>query len=51
MYATGRHTDPPEVHFPTEGENGSSPRRIRGSKLEAAPFLYALPVYRYNSKL
>ncbi len=50
IYATGRRTEPPEVHFPTETGNDNNPRRTRESKLEAAPFLYALPVvYRYNS--
>jgi hypothetical protein len=49
IYATGRRTEPAEVHFPTEQGNGGNPRRIRESKLEAAPFLHALPVYRYNS--
>jgi hypothetical protein len=49
IYATGRRTDAPEVQFPTEQENSSHPRRIRVSKLEAVPFLRALPVYRYNS--
>jgi hypothetical protein len=49
IYATGRRTDPPEVHFPVEAENEDKPQRIRESKLEAAPFLHALPVYRYNS--
>jgi hypothetical protein len=49
IYATGRRTEPPQVQFLTEGENGSNARRIRETKLEAAPFLHALPVYRYNS--
>jgi hypothetical protein len=49
IYATGRRTEPPEVHFPTDPEDDGNPRRIRASKLEAAPFLHALPVYRYNS--
>jgi hypothetical protein len=47
MYATGRRTESPEVRFPTDPKNDNNPRRIRESKLEAAPFLHALPVYRY----
>jgi hypothetical protein len=49
IYAAGRRAESPEVYFPTEGEKDTSSRRIRESKLEAAPFLHALPVYRYNS--
>jgi hypothetical protein len=48
IYATSRRTKLPEVHFPADAENDISPRRIRESKLEAAPFLRALPVYRYR---
>jgi hypothetical protein len=49
IYATGRHHEPPDVHFPADAENDNNLRRVRESKLEAAPFLHALPVYRYNS--
>jgi hypothetical protein len=48
MYATGRHHQPPEVHFPVETETENKPQRRRESKLEAEPFLSALPVYRYR---
>jgi len=47
IYAIGRRTEPPEVRFPADAENDASPRRIRESKLEMAPLLSALPVYRY----
>jgi hypothetical protein len=49
IYATGRRTEPPEVRFPAEAGTEDKRQRIRESKLEAAPFLHALPVYRYNS--
>jgi hypothetical protein len=48
MYATGRHPQEPEVHFPLKTEPPSKPQRTRKSKLEVAPFLHALPVYRYS---
>jgi hypothetical protein len=48
MYATGRHHQPPEIHFPVETETENKPQRTRASKLEAEPFLSALPVYRYR---
>jgi hypothetical protein len=48
IYATGRHTEPPQVQFLAEGENDSNPRRIRASKLETQPLLRSLPVYRYS---
>jgi len=48
IYATGRRTQPPEVHFPAQAENDSKPTRARKSKLEPHPFLRVLPVYRYN---
>jgi hypothetical protein len=46
IYATGRRTEPAEVHFPADA-NDSQPKRIRASKLEVEPFLHSLPVYRY----
>jgi hypothetical protein len=48
MYATGRHHQPPEIHFPVETETENKPQRTRASKLEAEPFLRSLPVYRYR---
>jgi hypothetical protein len=46
IYATGRHHEPPEVHFP--GPDDSTERkRARASKLEPEPFLRSLPVHRY----
>ena len=49
IYAIGRHAEPPQIQFPKTRENDLHSRRIRESKLEAVPFLRALPVYRYNS--
>jgi hypothetical protein len=46
IYATGRRTEPPEVHFPADADD-SEPKRTRKSKLEPQPFLRSLPVYRY----
>jgi hypothetical protein len=48
MYATGRHHQPPEVHFPLETETTNKPQRTRESKLEPEPYLRSLPVYRYR---
>ena len=48
MYATGRHPQQPEVHFPVRIENPNEPQRTRASKLEPLPFLNSLPVYRYR---
>jgi hypothetical protein len=48
IYATGRRTEPPQVHFPVEAENEDKPQRIRKSKREPQPFLRSLPVYRYT---
>lgn len=48
IFATGRRAQAPEVYFPTDAENDGNPRRRRESKLEPAPFLRSLPVYRYN---
>jgi hypothetical protein len=47
IYATGRRTEPPEVHFPAPND-AAEPRRMRESKLEPESFLRALPVYRYR---
>ena len=47
LYATGRRSEPPEVHFPADTD-GSKPKRTRASKLESEPFLQSLPVYRYR---
>jgi hypothetical protein len=48
LYATGRRAELPQVQFPTMRQNDRNPRRMRESKLDATPFLHALPVYRYN---
>ena len=48
IYATGRHAEPPQVHFPAQAETENKPHRIRESKLETEPFLHSLPVYRYG---
>jgi hypothetical protein len=49
MYATGRHAQLTEVHFPLETEIPNKPQRTRESKLEPEPFLRTLPVYRYRA--
>jgi hypothetical protein len=46
LYAKGRHPQPPEVRFPAPAEM-TTPSRVRQAKLEAAPFLRSIPVYRY----
>ncbi|HEY2533560.1 MAG TPA: hypothetical protein VGJ20_37465 [Xanthobacteraceae bacterium] len=48
IYATGRRTEPPEVHFPAEADEGA-PKRTRASILEPEPFLRSLPVHRYQT--
>jgi hypothetical protein len=48
IYATGRRTEPPEVHFPAPDDT-PKPQRTRESKLEPQAFLRSLPVYRYSS--
>jgi hypothetical protein len=48
MYATGRRTEPPEVHFAEDPDNQDQPQRTRVSKLEPDPLLRSLPVYRYR---
>jgi hypothetical protein len=47
IYATGRHTELPEVRFPADADD-SEPKRTREAKLEPEPFLLSLPVYRYS---
>jgi hypothetical protein len=47
MYATGRRTELPEVHFPADADDSTEPKRTRESKLDAEPYLQSLPVYRY----
>jgi hypothetical protein len=49
IYATGRRTEEPEVHFPADGEDLVKPKRQRESKLDPEPLLRSLPVYRYSS--
>jgi hypothetical protein len=48
IYATGRRTEAPEVHFPADSEDPAKPKRQRESKLEREPLLRSLPVYRYS---
>ena len=52
IYATGarsgRRTEAPEVHFPTDTNTSAQPKRERKSRLEAEPFLRSLPVFRYR---
>jgi hypothetical protein len=48
LYAAGRRSEPPEVHFPAESDE-SKPKRTRASKLEPEPFLRSLPVHRYQT--
>jgi hypothetical protein len=47
IYAAGRHSEPPEVHFPSNPEDLGKPTRTRASKLQDQPLLSSLPVYRY----
>lgn len=48
MYATGRHSEPPQVNFPVpQDETSTMAPRSRESQLEAKPFLKSLPVWRY----
>jgi hypothetical protein len=47
LYGKGRRTELPRVQFPLLDEVARLPRRKRESKLEAAPFLQSIPVYRY----
>jgi hypothetical protein len=48
IYATGRRTESPEVHFPAETDDPIKPKRTRASKLVEETFLRSLPVYRYK---
>jgi hypothetical protein len=50
IYATGRRTEPAEVHFPEEADASTKPKRTRESKLEPQPLLRSLPVYRYGPR-
>jgi hypothetical protein len=47
IYATGRRTEAPQVHFPAEADEQAQPKRMRASKLAAGPLLDSLAVYRY----
>ena len=48
MYATGRHSEPPQVTFPVANEAASNKLpRARESQIEPKPFLKSLPVWRY----
>jgi hypothetical protein len=49
IYATGRRTELPEVHFPADPDDTTKSKRTRASKLEEEPFLRSLPVYRYRA--
>jgi hypothetical protein len=53
LYAIGRKQEAPEIAFPAPpgADKDSKPKRTRASKVEAAPFLRALPVYRYIKSL
>jgi hypothetical protein len=48
IYATGRRTEPPEVHYPAAADDSPKPKRVRESKLESEPYLSSLPLYRYS---
>jgi hypothetical protein len=48
IYATGRRTELPEVHFPAAADDSAEPKRTRQSKLEFEPLLRSLPVYLYS---
>ena len=48
IYATGRRTELPEVHFPSTANGTTKPRRNRESRLETEPYLRSLAVYRYG---
>jgi hypothetical protein len=47
IYATGRRTESPEIHF-LDDTDSSKPQRTRASRLEPQAFLRSLPVYRYS---
>src|SRR5258708_8909077 len=49
IYATGRRTEPPEVHFPDDTDDAKKSTRTRESKLEAESFLHSLPLYLYRA--
>jgi hypothetical protein len=49
LYAKGRHPQPSEVRFPAPVEM-MAPTRVRQAKLETAPFLRSIPVYRYANR-
>jgi len=46
LYAQGRGIGSPEVRFPANAQM-ANPSRVRQAKLEPAPFLRSIPVYRY----
>jgi len=48
LYATGRHSETPEVRFPADADGPPKPKRTRESKIEPGSFLRSLPVYRYS---
>ena len=48
IYATGRHSETPEVRFPADADGPPKPKRTRESKIEPGSFLRSLPVYRYS---
>lgn len=47
MHARGRRSEPPIVKFPAPQDIQGRALRVRESKLEGAPFLQSIPVYRY----
>lgn len=48
IYTKGRRTEAPKVQFPAVADDTTEPKRSRASKLEPAPSLSSLPVYRYS---
>jgi hypothetical protein len=47
IYAKGRRAEAPQVQFPGEAESTTEPAHARKAKLESAPLLQSVPVYRY----
>ncbi len=50
IYAKGRRlrrAEAPQVQFPGEAEYTTEPAHVRKAKLESAPLLQSIPVYRY----
>jgi hypothetical protein len=47
MYAKVRQVPPPRIRFPAPADAANKVQRVRESKLDSAPFLQSLAVYRY----